>query len=197
MVLTDMVMPRMSGLEFLEQVKRLLPRAEVALMTGHGSIETAVQAMKLGAYDYISKPFELDDLRLVVKNAAETIQLRRENVSLRRRIEVERSQRGALLGNSEGMQRVRSMIEKVAETDATVLVLDRRLHIRRFTPLAGKLLTLIESDVGRPFRDIASTLSLRDRVPRLSHSALICQYQEPTRFRADDCRSNRNYKWSC
>src|SRR5205807_6055740 len=57
MVLTDMVMPRMSGLEFLEQVKRLLPHAEVALMTGHGSIETAVQAMKLGAYEYISKPF--------------------------------------------------------------------------------------------------------------------------------------------
>src|SRR5215813_7002489 len=51
MVLTDMIMPRMSGLEFLEQVKRLLPRTEVALMTGHGSVKTAVQAMKLGAYD--------------------------------------------------------------------------------------------------------------------------------------------------
>ena len=71
MVLTDMVMPRMSGLEFLEQVKRLLPRAEVALMTGHGSIETAVQAMKLGAYDYISKPFApLDELRLFLRRLA-------------------------------------------------------------------------------------------------------------------------------
>ena len=57
MVLTDMVMPHMSGLEFLEKVKKLLPRTEIALMTGHGSIETAVQAMKLGAYDYITKPF--------------------------------------------------------------------------------------------------------------------------------------------
>jgi DNA-binding NtrC family response regulator len=57
MVLSDMVMPRMSGLEFLERVKALLPRTEVALMTGHGSVETAVQAMKLGAYDYIAKPF--------------------------------------------------------------------------------------------------------------------------------------------
>jgi DNA-binding NtrC family response regulator len=82
----------------------------------------AVEAVKAGAYDYLSKPFELDDLRLVVKNAAETIQLRRENYSLRRRIEVERSQRGALIGNSQSMQRVRGMIEKVAETDATVLV---------------------------------------------------------------------------
>jgi DNA-binding NtrC family response regulator len=82
----------------------------------------AVEAVKSGAYDYLSKPFELDDLRLVVKNAAETIALRRENVTLRRRIEVETSQRGALIGNSEGMRRVRSMIDKVAETDATVLV---------------------------------------------------------------------------
>jgi DNA-binding NtrC family response regulator len=82
----------------------------------------AVEAVKAGAYDYISKPFELDDLRLVVKNAAENVQLRRENYSLRKRIEVERSQRGALIGNSEAMQRVRAMIEKVAETDATVLV---------------------------------------------------------------------------
>jgi DNA-binding NtrC family response regulator len=82
----------------------------------------AVEAVKAGAYDYLSKPFELDDIRLVIKNAAETIQLRRENYSLRRRIEVERSQRGALIGNSDAMHKVRSMIEKVAETDATVLV---------------------------------------------------------------------------
>jgi DNA-binding NtrC family response regulator len=82
----------------------------------------AVEAVKAGAYDYVSKPFELDDLRLVIKNAAETIELRRENLSLRRRIEAERSQRGVLIGNSDGMQRVRALIEKVSETDATVLV---------------------------------------------------------------------------
>ncbi|MBI1741250.1 MAG: response regulator, partial [Candidatus Koribacter versatilis] len=80
MVLTDMVMPRMSGLEFLEQVKRLLPRTEVALMTGHGSIETAVQAMKLGAYDYISKPFApLDELRLFLRRMADKVRLEEEN----------------------------------------------------------------------------------------------------------------------
>ena len=61
-ILTDLVMPRMSGLEFLEQVRKLLPRAEIAVMTGHGSVETAVQAMKLGAYDYISKPFRKQQL---------------------------------------------------------------------------------------------------------------------------------------
>jgi len=94
----------------------------VIIVTAHGSERMAVEAVKAGAHDYISKPFELDDLRLVIKNAAETIQLRRENYSLRRRIEVERSQRGALIGNSDAMQKVRAMIDKVAETDATVLV---------------------------------------------------------------------------
>jgi len=81
-----------------------------------------VQAVKSGAYDYISKPFELDDLRLVVKNAFETIQLRLENRSLRRRIEMKVHNAGALLGNSAAMHSVRAMIEKVADTDATVLV---------------------------------------------------------------------------
>ena len=63
-VLTDLVMPQMSGLEFLEKVRKILPRAEIAVMTGHGSVETAVQAMKLGAYDYIAKPFSLAQLPL-------------------------------------------------------------------------------------------------------------------------------------
>ncbi len=74
MVLTDLVMPNMSGLEFLEKVKKLLPRTEVAVMTGHGSVETAVQAMKLGAYDYISKPFApLEELRLFLRRMGEKI----------------------------------------------------------------------------------------------------------------------------
>src|SRR5713101_7538796 len=123
LLLLDVNLPGMSGLDFLRELKGSNGHGPlVIIITAHGSERMAVEAVKAGAYDYLAKPFELDDLRLVVKNAAETIQLRRENVSLRRRIEVERSQRGALLGNSEGMQRVRSMIEKVAETDATVLV---------------------------------------------------------------------------
>ncbi|MFN2498324.1 MAG: sigma-54-dependent transcriptional regulator, partial [Pyrinomonadaceae bacterium] len=126
LMLLDVNLPGMSGLDFLRELQTpAIANGNpplVIIITAHGSERMAVEAVKAGAYDYLSKPFELEDLRLVVKNAAETIQLRRENVSLRRRIEVERSQRGALIGNSEGMQRVRSMIEKVAETDATVLV---------------------------------------------------------------------------
>jgi DNA-binding NtrC family response regulator len=123
LLLLDVNLPGISGLDFLHEIKESNGHGPlVIIVTAHGSERLAVEAVKTGAYDYLSKPFELDDLRLVVKNAAETIQLRRENFSLRRRIEVERSQRGALIGNSEAMQRVRGMIEKVAETDATVLV---------------------------------------------------------------------------
>ena len=123
LLLLDVNLPGMSGLEYLRELKSENGNGPlVIIVTAHGSERLAVEAVKTGAYDYLSKPFELEDLRLVVKNAAETVQLRRENFSLRRRIEVERSQRGALIGNSEAMQRVRGMIEKVAETDATVLV---------------------------------------------------------------------------
>ena len=123
LLLLDVNLPGMSGLDFLREIKNANGNAPlVIIVTAHGSERMAVEAVKAGAHDYLSKPFEVDDLRLVVKNAAETLQLRRENYSLRRRIEVERSQRGALIGNSQAMQRVRSMIDKVAETDATVLV---------------------------------------------------------------------------
>jgi DNA-binding NtrC family response regulator len=123
LLLLDVNLPGMSGLEFLRELKSSNGNGPlVIIVTAHGSERMAVEAVKAGAHDYLSKPFELDDLRLVIKNAAETVQLRRENYSLRRRIEVERSQRGALIGNSEAMQKVRAMIEKVAETDATVLV---------------------------------------------------------------------------
>jgi DNA-binding NtrC family response regulator len=127
LLLLDVNLPGITGLDFLNQIRSENEAAKteaphVVIITAHGSERLAVQAVKSGAYDYLSKPFEVDDLRLVVKNAFENIELRRENRSLRRRIEIETSQRGALLGNSEAMQRVRSMIEKVADTDATVLV---------------------------------------------------------------------------
>ncbi len=143
LMLLDVNLPGMSGLDFLRELQGSdggngisappasaggsspggsVSRPLVIIITAHGSERMAVEAVKAGAYDYLSKPFELDELRLVIKNAAERVELQRENLSLRRRIEVERSQRGALIGTSEGMQRVRAMIEKVAETDATVLV---------------------------------------------------------------------------
>ena len=123
LMLLDVNLPGMSGLEFLRELKEEKGEAPlVILITAHGSERMAVEAIKTGAHDYLSKPFEVDELRLVVKNTLETVRLRRENQTLRRRIEIEGAGRGALIGASNAMERVRSIIEKVAETDATILV---------------------------------------------------------------------------
>jgi two-component system response regulator AtoC len=122
MVLTDMVMPRMSGIEFLEQAKRAYPRIEVAVMTGHGSVETAVQAMKLGAYDYIAKPFApLDDLRHFLRRMADKVRLVEENLYLRERSETETSLHG-IIGNSAGIQNVLRLISRLKDTRTPVLI---------------------------------------------------------------------------
>jgi DNA-binding NtrC family response regulator len=122
MVLTDLVMPNMTGLEFLEKIKKLLPRTEVAVMTGHGSVETAVQAMKLGAYDYISKPFSpLEELRLFLRRMAEKIQLVEENQFLRDRVDMETDLHG-IVGTSAKIQDVLRMVSRLKDTRTPVLI---------------------------------------------------------------------------
>ncbi len=122
MVLSDMVMPRMSGLEFLEKVKKLLPRTEVALMTGHGSIETAVQSMKLGAYDYITKPFSpLEELRQFLRRMAEKVRLVEENEFLRQRMDSETAVHG-IVGSSAKIQEVMRIASRLKDTRTAVLI---------------------------------------------------------------------------
>lgn len=121
-ILTDLVMPHMSGIEFLEKVKRMLPRAEVAMMTGHGTVETAVQAMKLGAYDYIAKPFSsVEELRLFLRRMAEKIQLVEENEFLRERTSAETDLHG-IVGASPKIQDVLRMIARLKDTRTPVLI---------------------------------------------------------------------------
>lgn len=122
MILTDLVMPSMTGLEFLDKVKKLSPRTEVAVMTGHSSVETAVQAMKLGAYDYISKPFSpLEELRLFLRRMAEKIQLVEENQFLRDRVDTETDLHG-IVGSSAKIQDVLRMISRLKDTRTPVLI---------------------------------------------------------------------------
>ena len=122
MVLTDMVMPNMSGIEFLERVKKLLPRTEVAVMTGHGSVETAVQAMKLGAYDYIGKPFSpLEELRLFLRRMAEKVRLVEENQFLRERVDTETDLHG-IVGSSTKIQTVLRIVSRLKDTRTPVLI---------------------------------------------------------------------------
>lgn len=122
MILSDMVMPHMSGLEFLEKVKKIVPRTEVALMTGHGSIETAVQSMKLGAYDYITKPFSpLEELRLFLRRMAEKVRLVEENEFLRQRTDSETAVHG-IVGSSAKIQEVLRLASRLKDTRTSVLI---------------------------------------------------------------------------
>lgn len=117
----DMRMPGISGLELLEKLKQLSPDCEVIILTGEGTVESAVQAMKLGAYDFLTKPFSLNDLELVVQRAYEKRQLGKENQQLR--AVLARSKAAAkMIGQSEEMQAVFRLIERAGPTDKAILI---------------------------------------------------------------------------
>ena len=120
-ILTDLMMPGTDGLSVLAHARKVRPGAEVILMTGHASVESAVRAMKLGAFHYITKPFDIDEVAQLVARALELTSVRRENVSLR---SLARG-RGSLenfIGVSDATKEVLSLVRKVADTDSTVLI---------------------------------------------------------------------------
>ena len=120
-ILTDLKLPTLSGVELLKQSKKLFPRTEVAIMTGHGSIESAVDAMKLGAYDYIEKPFRVEKMRLLLQRMAEKVQLVTENAFLRERVNTEENLDG-IIGTSANIQDVLRMISRLKDTRTPVLI---------------------------------------------------------------------------
>jgi DNA-binding NtrC family response regulator len=119
--LLDLHMPAMSGIELLEKLKECQPELEAIMLTAHGSLETAVLAMKRGAYDYLTKPFPLPDLEIHIQKAYEKVLLARRERQWIEQISYE-SARYRLVGSSPAMQKVIQLIQKVAPTDATVLV---------------------------------------------------------------------------
>jgi DNA-binding NtrC family response regulator len=121
-VLSDLVMEPVDGLAVLRDAQKVQPRARVILMTAFGSLESAIDAMRHGAYDYITKPFKLPELSLVVKRAVEDQRLREENRRLRAEVE-HRYSFDNILGRSKAMQGVFEQIRAVADTDAPVLLL--------------------------------------------------------------------------
>jgi DNA-binding NtrC family response regulator len=122
LVLTDLALGEgPSGMDVLRAVRRDQPETPVVMITAHGSEKIAVEAMKLGAEDYVPKPFDNDEIRLVVRRALERTQLARENRMLRARLERELGW-GNLIGAGPAMRRVFDTIRKVAETDLTVLI---------------------------------------------------------------------------
>ncbi len=120
LILLDIKMPKMDGMEALERIRMLAPDTQVIMISGHGNVETAVEAVKKGAYDFISKPPDLNRLLITVRNALDKSDLQQETRSLKQRIR--KKEIREMIGDSKPMQDVKNIIDRVAPTDARVLI---------------------------------------------------------------------------
>jgi len=120
-LLTDLKMPRVDGMTLLSEVKRLKPSIAVLVMTGFASVNTAVKAMKLGAEDYLTKPVNLEELRIQLYKALEKMTIKSENIILRQQLK-EKYNFDEIIGQSELMARVFQLVEKIADSDSTVII---------------------------------------------------------------------------
>jgi two-component system nitrogen regulation response regulator NtrX len=118
LVLCDIKMPKMDGVELLEAVKKIKPEIPMVMISGHGDMETAINTMRLGAFDYISKPPDLNRLLNTVRNALDKKQLVVENKILKKKV----SKNYEIVGESEAINHIKLMIDKVAQTEARVLI---------------------------------------------------------------------------
>ncbi|MFV8466316.1 sigma-54-dependent transcriptional regulator [Flavobacterium sp. LB1P62] len=118
LVLCDIKMPKMDGVEVLEAVKKIKPEIPMVMISGHGDMETAINTMRLGAFDYISKPPDLNRLLNTVRNALDKKQLVVENKILKKKV----SKNYEMIGESEAINHIKLMIDKVAQTEARVLI---------------------------------------------------------------------------
>lgn len=118
LVLCDIKMPKVDGMEVLSKLQELHPDLPVVMITGHGTIDTAVEALKKGAYDFISKPPDLNRLLVTVRNALDRTTLVKETKSLRRKVSKVRE----MIGNSPELQQIRQLVDRVGPTEARVLI---------------------------------------------------------------------------
>ena len=121
LVISDMKMPGMDGMQVLQSVKQRSPETPVIMITAFGSVDMAVEAMKAGAYDYITKPFNRDELRLTVAKALQFCTLSQENRQLKSQL-ADRADFSAIIGGSAAMEKVFQVVAKVADTEASVLI---------------------------------------------------------------------------
>ncbi len=122
-IISDIKMPEMDGLQLLRQVKNIHPNTQFIIITGYGSIDSAVEAMKEGAYDYITKPIIDNEIKIIIERLAKQKQLLEENIKLKDQLSVSQKERfHNIVGKSQSMQRIYALIEAIAETRATVLI---------------------------------------------------------------------------
>ncbi len=120
-ILLDIKMPKMDGMEALDRIREIAPDAQIIMISGHATIDTAVEAVKRGAFDFISKPLDLNRLLITLRNALDRSNLVVETKALRRKVSQSKVQE--IIGESEGISLVKSTIERIAPTDARVLIL--------------------------------------------------------------------------
>lgn len=117
-ILCDIKMPKMDGLEVLEKLNEKHPDTPIVMISGHGTIETAVEAIKKGAYDFIAKPLDLNRMLITIRNAMERSSLVKETRTLKRKI----NRAGEMIGESDAIVKIKELIDRIAHTDARVLV---------------------------------------------------------------------------
>ena len=120
-MITDLRLPEVDGVQILKSCKQISTRTKVLMITAYGSVDTAVEAMKIGAYDYITKPFSMDEFILTVKRLIALRDLEDENIYLKEKIE-ERYEFSGIIGKSDKMKDIFEKIEIIAPTDTTVLI---------------------------------------------------------------------------
>ena len=121
LVIADLMMPEMNGLELLSRAKSIQPRMNFIVMTAYASVDSAIEALKKGAFDYITKPFKIDEIKIAIKKSLEQRKITEENIKLKRQLKKEFGLHN-LIGNSEEIIQMKRLVERVADTDSTVLI---------------------------------------------------------------------------
>jgi len=153
-VITDIKMPELDGMQLLKKIKTLYPDIPVILITGYGSIEDAVEAMKEGAYDYITKPIVDSEIKIVIERLIKQRQLQEENVRLKEELSFSRRERFYnIVGKDEKMQKIYNLIEAIADTRANVLIYGESGTGKCL--IAHAIHECNEKERGRPFVEVS------------------------------------------
>jgi DNA-binding NtrC family response regulator len=131
LMITDLMMPEMSGLDLLTKVQKIDPEIDVIVMTAFGSIDTAVEALKRGAHDYVTKPFKVEEIKIAIKKAMENKKIKKENISLKETIQTGFD---SFIGNSASIEKIKRHAGKAASSDVTVLITANPGPVKKYSP---------------------------------------------------------------
>ena len=151
LILLDLKLPDIDGIEVLNRVKSIFPEICVVMITAFGDIETAVHAMKQGAYDFITKPINLDQLLIIIKKALESRRLSGEVLQLKRRMEIGEGFE-YILGDSKAMKKVYEMCQQVAKSDTTTVLIEGESGVGK--EMIARMIHKFSNRADKPFLDI-------------------------------------------